>query len=228
VALAVSGPLSIAQSGQTITITATASPATTVTEVAATGTVGSGALYARADHVHRGVHKVTGSADAYGDLVFTGSGVAQSGNTFTFSGGSGGSGNSSVPANVLVISPGASAFSWAVPAALTEFNASILDRAQHDLTNATQARLVLLLPFPNIAPLTVPILAVQYSTNGGSAWSYLDGSAGPVLTYGAGAVVSGWVSLATGAKTDVLLRIVASGGNGSASLPFGAIYVQVK
>ena len=225
VTLAVAGPLSIAQAGQTITLTATAAPATTVTEVAAGAVAGTSALYARADHTHRGVHKVTGSADAFGDLVFTGSGVAQSGNTFTFSGSSSGS---SAPANVLVISPGPTAFSWAVPAALTEFNASVLYRAQHDLTNATQARLLLFLPSPNIVPPAIPVLAAQYSTNGGTAWSYLDGSTGPALTYGAGVVSSGWISLTAGAKADVLLRVVAAGGNGSTSLVFGAIYLQVK
>jgi hypothetical protein len=84
----------VSQAGNTITITVTAAPtpATTVQTVGAADVVGASALYARQDHVHQGVHKITGGADAFGDVVFTGAGVSQSGNTFTFSGGSGISG----------------------------------------------------------------------------------------------------------------------------------------
>jgi hypothetical protein len=63
--------------------------ATTVSEVAATAAVGTSTNFAREDHTHKGVHKLTGSADAFGDIIFTGGGVTQSGGTFTFSGGSG-------------------------------------------------------------------------------------------------------------------------------------------
>lgn len=48
---------------------------------------GSSTKVSRCDHVHEGVHKVTLSADAFGDIVFAGAGVSQVGNTFTFAGG---------------------------------------------------------------------------------------------------------------------------------------------
>jgi hypothetical protein len=222
--LAVAGPASLTQSVQTLTLTVTVNPATSVTSVGAASTVGTATAFAREDHVHAGVHKIHGSADALGDIVLTGAGVSQTGNTFTFSG----SGVAALPTDVLTISPGGTAINWAIPAALTEFNGSSLYRAQHDLTNALQARIVLLLPFPNLAPMAVPTLTAQYSANGGSTWSSLDGTAGPSLAYGAGVMVSGWVALAAGAKAEVLLRLVASGGDGVTSLPFGSVYMQVK
>lgn len=222
--LAVVGPVSLAQSAHTLTLTVSVGPATTVTEIGSLGAVGTAALFARADHVHRGVHKITAGTDATGDIVFAGAGVSQSGSTFTFSGGVG----SSVPTDVLAISPGGGTIGWAVPAALTEFNGLTIHRAKHDLTNATQVRLALFLSSPNALPVAVPTVAVQYSANGGATWSYLDGATGPSVTYGAGAVIGGWVGLTAGAKADVLLRVVASGGDGATSLGFGTLAVQAK
>ncbi|MCW3097971.1 MAG: hypothetical protein JWL77_3589 [Chthonomonadaceae bacterium] len=223
IALAVVGPVSLAQSAHTLTLTVSVSPATTVTEVGAANVVGTAARFAREDHVHRGVHKITASADAVGDIAFVGTGVSQSGNTFTFS-----SGGSAVPTNVLIISPGAAAFTWAVPAALTEFKGSTSHRSQHDLTNATQARIVLVVPTGLSTPLSVPTLFAQYSTNGGGTWISLDGGSGPSLLWSAGTGVSSWVSLAAGAKADVLLRVAASGGDGTTAITFASLYVQAK
>lgn len=222
-ALTVVGPASLAQSGQTLTLTVSVSPATTVTEIGSAGVVGAAATFAREDHVHRGVHKITGNAVAVGDIVFAGAGVAQSGNTFTFSG-SGGA--AVVPSNVLVISPGSGAISWAAPNALTEFNNSFFYRAQHDLTNATQVRIVA--AFPNTLSLVTPSLVAQYFNTGSSSWVSLDGLSGPNVTYAAGTQASSWLTLATAAKADVLLRIAAYGGDGATSVPFGSLYVQVK
>lgn len=137
-------------------------------------------------------------------------------------------GGSSIPVNVLTISPGSGgAFSWVIPSGLTEFMGTIIYEAQHDLTNATQARLFIVNFVPGVVTPT-PTFAAQYSTNGGSSWSYMDGSSGPSLGYVPGPAVGSWVSLATGAKADVLLRIVASGGNGSTSFKIGSVYLQVK
>ena len=222
VILAVAGPISIAQSGQTITWTVTHSPASTVTEIVSVGVIGAAVGYAREDHAHRGVHKITSSADAFGDVVFGGAGVSQAGNTFTFAGG----GGTGVPSNVLVISPGATLITWVTPAASTEFNASTAYRSRHDLTNATQARLLLF----NSSGLYLgtPALAAQFSTDGGATWTCLDGGTGPSLSYAAGTVSSGWITLTAGARADVLLRIVASGGNGTNSQGYGSIYIQAK
>ena len=131
-----------------------------------------------------------------------------------------------IPSTVLTISPGAAPIGWVPPAALTEFNALKIYRAQADLTNATQARLILL--NLNTAPILTPTIAAQYSVNGGSTWAYIDGASGPTLTYGPNMVNSGWVTLAAGAKADVLLRVIVTGGDGTTSFQFGSIYLQAK
>lgn len=129
--------------------------------------------------------------------------------------------------NVLVISTGGSAIAWVVPAALTEFNGSLGYRSQADLTNATEARVVL--TFPSVALLlSPPTLAAQYSTDGGSTWNYLDGGTGPSVAYSSLSLTSSWITLAAGAQADVLLRVVASGGDGTTSINFGSVYLQVK
>ena len=264
-------------------------PATTVAAVVGTPVVGVATNYAREDHAHAGVHKITGSVDALGDVTFTGNGVSQTGNTFTFtlrvpattitdvtatsvvgtaatfaredhshkgvhglnglfgdvtlaagtnvtltpSGNTvtiaAGAAASVVPTNVLVISPGSSMISWAAPAALTEFNGQVIHRAQHDLTNATQARLLI---FRTAGPLVsvTPTVFAEFSTNGGTTWTKLDNASGPSVTYvySSAIQVSSWVTLTALAKADVLLRISASGGDGSQVIPFGSVYLQAK
>lgn len=77
VVLGASTGISLTQSGQTITIastTASITPATTFTAIASVGTAGTSLSYARADHVHPGVHSlmITGESWDYtkhgGDL----------------------------------------------------------------------------------------------------------------------------------------------------------------
>ena len=282
--------VTLTPSGNNIAIAASAgagTPAATVTSVAAVAVVGTSTNYAREDHVHQGVHKVTGTSDTFGDLILTGAGVTQSGNTFTFAGPAGTpastvttvnatsavgtatnyaredhqhqgvhglnglfgditlaaganvtltpvgnvvtvatTAGAAIPSTVLTISPGAAPIGWVPPAALTEFNALTIYRAQADLTNATQARLILL--NLNIATVLTPTIAAQYSVNGGSTWAYIDGASGPTLTYGPNMVNSGWVTLAAGAKADVLLRVIVTGGDGTTSFQFGSIYLQAK
>ena len=222
--LAVIGPAALAQSAHTLTLTVSVSPAGTVTEIGPASVVGTATRFAREDHMHRGVHKITGSADTVGDIVFAGAGVSQAGNTFTFSSGGGGA----VSASVLVFSPGGSAVNWTVPATLTEFNGLTIYRAQSDLTNAAQARLILVAPVATSVPFNAPTLAVQYSTNGGAVLNYLDGAAGPSLVFAAGVTASGWITLTGGAKADVLLRIVGAASSGTAACIFGSLYVQAK
>jgi len=161
-------------------------------------------------------------------VLVAGAGISltPSGNNITIA--ATGGGGAGVPSNVLVVSPGSTSFSWAVPATVTEFNGLTIYRAQHDLTNATQARLVLIVDNGVSTPLSLPTLAVQYSLNHGLAWSYLDGGTGPSVGWATGESHSGWVTITGAALTDALLRVVASGGNGSTSVSFGSIYVQVK
>jgi hypothetical protein len=225
VILAAGTGITTAQSGQTITLTASASPAASVTDVAAAGVVGTSLLYARQDHAHRGVSSITGpTATAFGAVTITGAGVTQSGNTLTIAGGAAAS---VVPANALVISCGGTVISWATPLALTEFLAQTWHRAKHDLTNATQARLIVVFPTGVLGAVT-PTYAGQYSTNSGVSWSYLDGASGPSLVQAPGLVASAWITLAAGAKADVWLRIVGLGGDGATAITVGSVYLQVK
>ena len=181
ISLAVAGPLTIAQSGSAITLTANTLAAganVTLTTVGTTTTVAAAA------------------------------------------------GGSSIPTTVLAISPGSGGlFSWATPAALTEFGGVTYFRVKADLTNATQARLVHS-NSAGSAPVNIPTLFAEYFN--GSAWLSLDGVSGPSLTWNGSTSASGWATLAAGAKADVLLRISASGGNGATALAFGSLSVQTK
>lgn len=136
-------------------------------------------------------------------------------------------GTAGVPAHILAIAPGSAAISWAVPLALTEFNGLTIYRGKHDLTNATQARIVISYP-TGVFPAVSPTFAVQYSTNSGATWSYLDATAGPNVGYGIGVQAGAYVTITALAKADVQLRIVGSGGDGATSVPIGLITVQVK
>ncbi len=159
-------------------------------------------------------------------VLVAGSNIAltPSGNNITIAA-SGGA--SSVPHNVLVVSCGASYINWAVPLALTELNALTVYRAKHDLTNATQARMVAAFPTPSSAAVS-PTYAAQFSTDNGATWNYLDSVSGPAITYLQGVRASAWITLTALAKADVLLRVVGSGGDGSTIVPIGGVYVQAK
>ncbi len=136
------------------------------------------------------------------------------------------SGASGQPTDILVISPGAASIPWVVPVAVTEFNGSKIYETTFDLTHFTQARIMVAMA---AAPANTPILYGQYSTNSGSTWAYLDGGSGPQVTPNAGGVnASGWVTLASGAKADVWLRIVGSDAGGPIASSFGTIYLQAK
>jgi hypothetical protein len=112
------------------------------------------------------------------------------------------------------------------PSALTEFNANTFRRLKFELTNATQARLVVDMA---IAGAAVPAkLRAQYSTDQ-TTWNYLDGSAGPSVDINAtGVRTSSWVTLAAGAKADVFLRLVGLSGDGVADPQFSLVQLQAK
>lgn len=72
-------------------------------------------------------------------------------------------------------------------------------------------------------------LRLQYSTDGGTAWTNLDGAAGPELVIDTvGTKVSAWTALPAGAQTAVLLRIMGKDGNGTADPQFRNVWVQFK
>jgi hypothetical protein len=130
------------------------------------------------------------------------------------------------PTTALLISAGIGTFSWVVPSGVTEID-SPNQRTQFDLSSCSQARIVV--ATPSASAYYSATLAVEYSTNGGISWSYLDGSSGPNVTVGASGVqASAWVNLTGAAIADVQLRVVGSGGDGTHAQDFGQITVQVK
>ncbi len=114
-----------------------------------------------------------------------------------------------------------------MPAALTEFNAMLQGRTKADLTNATQARMVV--KMMGTAGAAAAELRAQYSTDD-STFAYLDGATGPscAINVNNTTVVSSWVNLAAGAKADVFLRVVGIGGDGGIDPTFGNISIQVR
>jgi hypothetical protein len=92
-------------------------------------------------------------------------------------------------------------------------------RYKNDLSGYTEARLVVSIGTAGFAGAK---LGVQYSTDTGATWLYLDntpdgpvGSAAPQVSLTAtGLVESAWMSLAAGAMADVWLRLIGSDGNG--------------
>lgn len=114
---------------------------------------------------------------------------------------------------------------YGIPTGVTEFFETINSRTKFDLTNRTQARLVVPINGGNVDLK----IRVQYSTNQVD-WDYLDGDAGPSCdTCWLGLNVSGWVTLTEGAKADVYLRLVAyNSSEGVLNCDFGNIVLQVK
>ena len=135
------------------------------------------------------------------------------------------------PVRVIVFSQGLTGASetWTnMPAATTEFLSDSNRRANVDLSGTVEARLSL--RTGGVAAPANAKLAVQYSTDSGSTWAYLDGSAGPSCLCDATTTnaVGSWVTVAAGAKTDTLLRIVGAGGNGTADPIFTRIQLETR
>lgn len=115
---------------------------------------------------------------------------------------------------------------WAVPAALTELGGNTRARTMVDLTHCTQARIVVNLTDAASASAK---LRLQYSTNSGSSWNYLDDTSGPSVGISAtGVAASSWVNLATNAKADVWIRVVGIDGDGADSATIAQVSMQVK
>jgi hypothetical protein len=99
-------------------------------------------------------------------------------------------------------------------------------RTKIDMTHCTQARIVARTSSPAPASGT---FAFQYSTDD-STYAYLDASSGPAVSPTATntTYVSSWVTLTSGAKADVFVRLVGSGGDGSTSYTMGTIELQLR
>lgn len=103
------------------------------------------------------------------------------------------------------------------PAANTEFGGVIYFRKQVDLTGMTEFRLwgeVFTVGAVNA------ILWLEYSVNAGGAWAACNNAAADQINIGTtGHKGLTWRTLATGARTDVLLRVIGASGDGVAD-PF--------
>jgi hypothetical protein len=97
------------------------------------------------------------------------------------------------------------------------------------LTNALQARMSVMMGSTAFTAGTV--LGVQYSLDGTSGWTYLDGATGPNVAVSAAntCAAGAWVNLAALAKADVYLRLVGQGGTGTIeAASVGTIELQVR
>jgi len=113
-----------------------------------------------------------------------------------------------------------------MPAAQTEFFGATSMRTKYDLTNATQARLLVNVgPVAGVAGST---LRVQFSTDQ-TTWNDLVTGGASVAINSAGTLqVSAFGNIVAGAKADVFLRIVGENGNGTADPRFGTVELQVN
>jgi hypothetical protein len=109
------------------------------------------------------------------------------------------------------------------PAALTEiFVAS--QRSKYDMTNFTSVRIVGNVLTPHVGA----VMAVQYSLDQ-VVWNYMDGAAGPSIALNPGGMkIGAWVNLVAGAKADVFMRWVISGGNGVNGTQWYQHYLQAR
>lgn len=111
-------------------------------------------------------------------------------------------------------------------AALTEFAGATDRRQQVPLANAVDARVV---AFVTGAGAAGAELRVQYSTDAGATWAYLDGIDGAKVGIGAtGVRIGAWVNLAAAAKADVLVRLVGINGDAAADPAFSVVALQVR
>ncbi len=119
---------------------------------------------------------------------------------------------------------GLSLVTWpSMPLALTALAGG---QAQLDMTLVTQARLSVHVVVQGAA---AAVVGLQFSTDNGATWAFLDGGTGPNVSIAAtGLVASSWVTLTANAKADVRLRFGGQGGNGAASPQFGLCLLQVR
>jgi hypothetical protein len=112
-----------------------------------------------------------------------------------------------------------------IPAAVTEYDSG--SRMKVDLSIFTQARVAVRI---NSCSNAATQLRVQYSSDGEQTWNYLDGATGAALALGTstGSLAGSWISLAGGAKADVVLRWITAGGNDVTGAKIGSIALQVK
>lgn len=107
-----------------------------------------------------------------------------------------------------------------MPAAATEFIGN--PRTMYDLTHVGEVRIVVCV---GVAATAGATLKIQYSLDE-SAWSDLTPALGGLNS--AGCKVGAWTAVPAGAKTDVFLRILGEGGNGTLDPQFRSVHLQVR
>jgi hypothetical protein len=113
-----------------------------------------------------------------------------------------------------------------MPAILTEFLGLTDRRAKYDLTNFTEARIIVNV---EVVGAATAVLYPEWSTTDGGTYAALDNVTGPSASLAAlGTIVSSWVSLIAGAKADVFLRISGLLGDGATDPQVGNVYVQFR
>ena len=113
-----------------------------------------------------------------------------------------------------------------MPAALTEWNASLSGRIKYDLSNVSQVRVFCRMVVAGAASAE---LRGQYSTDD-STFNYLDGGTGPTVAINAAntTVVGAWVTIVAAARADVILRIVGINGDGALDPTFANFGLEVR
>jgi hypothetical protein len=140
-----------------------------------------------------------------------------------------GGGNLAVRLVVPMLASPQAAVTWSLPLALTEFLALTTTRRKIDLSAFDEVRVVG--NTPGLDATVGAVLAVRYSTDGGTNWNYLDGGTGPNIDVNAATGnprTGAWVTLADAAKTDVIIALWGSGGSGGAGLSIRVVELELR
>jgi hypothetical protein len=132
---------------------------------------------------------------------------------------------------VIPIHSDAAAVTWTnMPLAATFWNGSHRHISKHDLTNFTQARIVV--NKQGTAGSTDSKLILKYRTSFSvTAGDYLDIGTSEIsvaVNVQNTVLTSSWINLAAGAKADVFVCVIGSGGNGAIDPIFGSVSAQFK
>jgi hypothetical protein len=111
------------------------------------------------------------------------------------------------------------------PSAATELWGQTFNRKLVDLSNSTQYLYSTELPQ---AGNTTAVLDLEYTTDltGATGWTSMAG--GTLALSTTGFKQTGWVTIPSGARARVLLRVMGSGGNGTADPRFNVIAAQFR
>ena len=109
-----------------------------------------------------------------------------------------------------------------VPAAVTEQDSS---RKEVDLSEFTEVRISV-----DVEGVGVDSeIAIQYSSDGGVGWEYMDNISQPTCSLKAtGVITSEWIEMHDSAKSDILIKWVTQGGNSSESPVISSIILGAR